>query len=473
MVLTRFARWRRFFPSLWWTVATVLLLMAAYVVVGRQLMLLVPDYRERLEQIFEDRIQTPLTIAELNGTMSGLVPQFVARQIRLPAPEGEAPLVLGEVVLSIDVLRSLWHRDLVLEELSVRGVDLSLVRGDDGKIRLRGLDVLGQSDPDNRPPLERILKLFYRQQLLSISDARLSLEWPGMPPLAASELDATMTNDGDEHRLAVRVEARDRPLSLLAKIHLHEDAYTLDQVDADIFTRFEGKRLNEWLPQIDAMPLELGSLDASVALWGTLQGGEPTSGQLQVDVPTLTLFQADTVLPLSGLSLRASLLREDQKATLSLSNLTGNSPTGPLTLGDMALRWETQGERREWQLRANALPLHAITQQFKDWPFTLPKLASEWREKIAVASPRGVVEGVYLSGHARDLEQFQVRFAGLASEADDNIPGVKGLNGWVAGSPNQGLAHLYSDNVSLQLPRLYDHAPVSYTHLTLPTSDLV
>ena len=72
-------------------------------------------------------------------------------------------------------------------------------------------------------------------------------------------------------------------------------------------------------------------------------------------------------------------------------------------------------------------------------------------------SPRGVVEGVYLSGHARDLEQFQVRFAGLASQADDRIPGVKGLNGWVAGSPGAGLAHLYSDDLALRLPRLYDH----------------
>ncbi len=216
MASTHSVRWRRLFPSLWWTAAIVLLLMAAYVVVGRQLMLLVPDYRERLEVLFEERIQTPLTIAELNGTMSGLVPQFVARQIRLPAPEGEAPLVLDEVVLSIDVFRSLWHRDLVLEELSVRGVDLSLVRDEDGKIRLRGLDILGQDDSDSRPPLERILTLFYRQQLLSISDARLSLEWPGMPPLAASQLDATMTNTGGEHQLAVRVEARDRPL-LLAK----------------------------------------------------------------------------------------------------------------------------------------------------------------------------------------------------------------------------------------------------------------
>ena len=121
----------------------LLLLMAAYVVIGRQLMLLVPDYRERLEILFEERIQTPLTIAELDGKMSGLVPQFVARQIRLPAPEGDTALELDEVVLGVDVFRSLWHRDLVLKELRIHGVELNLVRGEDGSIRLRGLETLG------------------------------------------------------------------------------------------------------------------------------------------------------------------------------------------------------------------------------------------------------------------------------------------------------------------------------------------
>jgi len=110
MASTRSNRWHRLYPSLWWLTVALLLLMAAYVVVGRQLMLLVPDYRERLEVLFEERIQTPLTIAELDGKMSGLVPQFVARQIRLPAPEGDTALELDEVVLGIDVFRSLLHR---------------------------------------------------------------------------------------------------------------------------------------------------------------------------------------------------------------------------------------------------------------------------------------------------------------------------------------------------------------------------
>ncbi len=79
--------------------------------------------RGRSKVCISDNSQTPLNIAELDSKISGLVPQFVARQIRLPAPEGDTALELDEVVLGIDVFRSLLHRDLVLKELRIHGVE--------------------------------------------------------------------------------------------------------------------------------------------------------------------------------------------------------------------------------------------------------------------------------------------------------------------------------------------------------------
>jgi uncharacterized protein (TIGR02099 family) len=458
MASTRSNRWHRLYPSLWWLTVALLLLMAAYVVVGRQLMLLVPDYRERLEVLFEERIQTPLTIAELDGKMSGLVPQFVARQIRLPAPEGDTALELDEVVLGIDVFRSLWHRDLVLRELRIHGVELNLVRGEDGSIRLRGLEALGSKDPEQRPPLERILTLFYRQQLLAISDARLTLEWPGMPPLAASELDATLINRGDEHRLALNLEARDRPLSLQARIHLHGDAFSLEEVEADLYASLKGERLHEWLPEELGWPVQVAALDGRMKVWSTLKQGQPHDARINLNLPALTLQQEGLVWPMTELSARLALARDGERATLSLTRLSGDSPAGALNLGDMALLWQTRGEQRQWQFRGTELPLHGLNQQFQQWPFALPGSLQQVRERLAVQSPRGVLNGVYVRGRARQVKKFQVRFTDLSSQAQDRIPGVQGLSGWVSGSPSEGLAHLHSDNLSLQFPRLYDHA---------------
>ncbi|MED5388344.1 MAG: YhdP family protein [Pseudomonadota bacterium] len=458
MASTRPKRWFRLYPSLWWLTAALLLLLAAYVVIGRQLMLLVPDYRERLETLFEERIQTPLTIAELDGKMSGLVPQFVARQIRLPAPEGDSALELDEVVLGVDVFRSLWHRDLVLKELRIHGVELNLVRGEDGSIRLRGLDALGSSDPEQRPPLERILTLFYRQQLLVISDARLTLEWRGMPPLAASELEATLINRGDEHRLAVNLEARDRPLSLQARVHLHGDAFTLEEVEADLYANLKGERLHEWLPRDLDWPVRITDLDGRLKLWTTLQQGQPHDARVLLNLPALTLRQNDRDWPMTALSAQLALQRDASQATVSLTGLSGESPAGPMNLGDMALRWDTGGDQRQWQFRGSELPLHAVSQQFQQWPFPVPDALQKLRERLHRQVPRGLLDGVYVRGRARQLELFQLRFTGLSSQAEDRIPGVQGLSGWVSGGPDRGQAHLYSENLSLQFPRLYDHA---------------
>lgn len=458
MASTRSNRWHRLYSSLWWLTAILLLLIAAYVVIGRQLMLLVPDYRERLEILFEERIQTPLTIAELDGKMSGLVPQFVARQIRLPAPEGGAALELDEVVLGVDVFRSLWHQDLVLKELRIHGVELNLVRGEDGSIRLRGLETLGSNDPQQRPPVERILTLFYRQQLLVISDARLTLQWPGMPPLATSDLNATLINRGDEHRLALNLQARDRPLSLQARIHLHGDAFSRHEVAADVYVNLKGERLHEWLPRELDWPVQVAALDGRLKLWTTLKQGQPHEAQILLNLPALTLQQNGKDWPMTGLAARLGLTRDDQKATLFLTGVTGESPAGSLNMNEMALRWQTSGERRQWQFRGSDFPIHALSQQFQQWPFALPDSLQQIRERLRVLSPRGLLDGLYLRGRARQLEKFQLRFTALSSQAQGRIPGVQGLSGWVSGSPDEGLAHLYGESLSLQLPRLYDHA---------------
>ena len=134
-VTNRSARWRNTLRrQLWWLVAVPVLLLAAYVVVARQLMLLVPDYRQDLEALLEQRLGFPIEIEDLRGEMDGLSPRFQLRGLTLPDADGEPSLRLDQVAVSVKVLPTLWHRQPYLRELSVRGVDLHLVRGPDGPL---------------------------------------------------------------------------------------------------------------------------------------------------------------------------------------------------------------------------------------------------------------------------------------------------------------------------------------------------
>ncbi|HAS30213.1 MAG TPA: hypothetical protein DCS56_09905, partial [Alcanivorax sp.] len=94
--------------------AIPVLLLAAYVVVARQLMLLVPDYRQELEAVLEEHLGFAILIEQLDGSMDGLTPRFEVRGLTLPHAEGEPALRLDQVSASVSILPTLFHRDLYL-----------------------------------------------------------------------------------------------------------------------------------------------------------------------------------------------------------------------------------------------------------------------------------------------------------------------------------------------------------------------
>src|SRR5690606_9291803 len=161
------------------------------------------------------RFGTDIKIDRLEGEMEGLSPRIRLFGLSLPAVEGGSPLTLDRVDVSVRVLASLLTREPRLNELRVEGGDLHLVRDEQGRVRLRGLEAFEGGEPQ----WARWLSLLYHQYRIVIDDARFSLEWPDLPPLASS-LRLALVNLGDQHRLAVKLEARDRPFSVDGRLRL-------------------------------------------------------------------------------------------------------------------------------------------------------------------------------------------------------------------------------------------------------------
>ncbi|GAA5111297.1 YhdP family protein [Alloalcanivorax gelatiniphagus] len=454
-VTNRSARWRNTLRrQLWWLVAVPVLLLAGYVVVARQLMLLVPDYRHDLETLLEQRLGFPIEIEDLSGEMDGLSPRFQVRGLTLPDADGEPSLRLDQVAVSVRVLPTLWHRQPYLRELSVRGVDLHLVRDADGGIRLRGLDALRREGGDPKDALRTL----YRQDRIQIEDARFSLDWPGLPPLAASSLTLAMVNDGDQHDISVRVTARDRPFSVDARLSLDGAPLSLEQVNGRGYLDVQGERLQEWLPESRDWPLDLATLNGQVRAWGRVRDGQLSDGQVRLTRSHATLTDGTHQWPLSDLNLDA-LWRHgsDGESQLSVTSLTGETPAGAVAPGPVALRWRTDGERRRWHLEGRDLAIHALTRQLAQWPFVLPEGLDKVRDWLREHEPRGVLEAVYMQGEEGRVDALQARFAGLASDALDRVPGVAGLTGWLAGTATHGVARVNGEPLQLTVPRLYDH----------------
>jgi len=443
---------------LWWLVAIPVLLLAAYVVVARQLMLLVPDYRQELETVLEEHLGFAIVIEQLSGSMDGLTPRFEVRGLTLPHAEGEPALRLDQVSASVSILPTLFYRELHLRELRIQGVDVHLVRGEDGGIRLRGLEVL--QDREQGDPADG-LRALYRQQRILVEDARFSLDWPGLPPLAASSLTLAMDNSGDGHAVSVRVEARDRPFAVDARLRVDGDPLSLDQLNARGYLDVRGERLHEWLPEARDWPLDLAGLDGRVRAWTGLSGGQMRSAQVRLSAPSVTLTDGDQRWPLSDINLDAQLSRAPNgDGQLSVTALSGQTPAGAVAPGPMALSWRLAEGGAHWRLHGEDLAIHALSRQLSQWPFALPEGLGTIRDRLREHQPRGVLQQLYLAGVDGRVDTIQARFAGLAADALDRVPGARGLNGWVAGGPDHGVARVNGDPLRLSVPRLYGH-PVS------------
>lgn len=440
---------------LWWLVAIPVLLLAAYVVVARQLMLLVPDYRHQLEAVIEERLGFAIVIEQLDGSMDGLTPRFEVHGLTLPHAQGEPALRLDQVSASVSILPTVLHRDLYLRELRIKGVDVHLVRGEDGGIRLRGLEMLQdrkQGDPADG------LRALYRQQRILVEDARFSLDWPGLPPLAASSLTLAIDNSGDGHAVSLRVQARDRPFTVDARLRVDGDPLSLEQLNARGYLDVSGERLHQWLPEARDWPVDLAGLNGRVRAWTRIADGEVRSAQVRLNAPSAILTNDERSWPLGDIKLDAQLSRADNgDGQLSVTALSGRTPAGAVAPGPVALSWRLGEGGAHWRLHGEDLAIHALSRQLSEWPFVLPEGLGTIRDRLREHQPRGVLQQLYLAGVEGRVETIQARFAGLAAEALDRVPGFRGLNGWVAGGPGYGVARVNGDPLQVTVPRLYDH----------------
>ncbi len=445
---------------LWWLVTLVLLLLAVYVVLARQLMTMAPDFREPLQNLVADRLGTPVTIGGLRGYLDGVSPVFVLQDVQLPAADADgAPLTLRHVELGIDLWRTLLARELRLHQLWITGLDLHLVRDEDGRIHLRGLEAFG-GDNDNPEGVRDLLDLVYRQQRLVLDDVRARVDWPGLPPLRSEDASLALVKEGRSRHLALRFSARDRPFRLDARLTLRGEAYALNEVSGDGYLRVEGEQLEYWLPERWPLPIKPEAAAGRVEFWGALHEGTVSEASAVLATRDVRLRHNEHPQSwiLDRLNARFAVRRVEDGYQLMLDEVRGQTEqVGELRAGPLALWWDGRISRdTAWRLRAESLNAAALREQLLAWPFPLPASVATVREKLVALAPSGQVPALYLAGSGARITAFNGRFMALSVAANDRQPGAQGVSGWIAGTPRQGVASLRSPSLVLDMPALFE-----------------
>jgi uncharacterized protein (TIGR02099 family) len=167
-------------------IMVVIVLLAAYVSIGRQFMPAVASYT----QFFEERITAltgvPVRIEALTGSFQGFNPVLTISGLRLRVADSGAvgpdlvAIYFESAQMIIDVPGSIWRRQWVLKDFSVENLEVNLEQNSDGGWHLQGISL------ESRDGIE-LAKVY--ESFLSIS--RLDM---------ANVILNVQTNSGDRYR---------------------------------------------------------------------------------------------------------------------------------------------------------------------------------------------------------------------------------------------------------------------------------
>ncbi len=307
--------------------ALVLVLMALFVSLGRELTPLVAEYRADVEDNASVALGMPLQIGKLEGNWSGLAPVLLAHDVMVG--EGSNALRLDQVRAVPDLWASLLAREVRIAHLELNGLKISLKEGEDGHWALEGLPV--QQDQPLDP--EQLLNRMQRVQQLSVLDSQITLQPLGESPLTLTYVGLNLKTGPSRQRLDARLTLPDgQPVAMSLRTRLH--AAQWKDGEADAYLSLPQSDWSKWLPERLTQQWNFSEIKAGGELWVNWSKGTLQRAAIRLNAPQLKGAYAErNPIQINNLALNGYFQRSSTGVLVTLDSLA-------MSLGDT--RWESK-----------------------------------------------------------------------------------------------------------------------------------
>lgn len=438
----------------------LLMLLALYVSVGRELTPMVAEYHSEIEAQAQQALGFPLRIGRLEGSWEHFAPVLLVHDVTLG--EAASALHLQTVRVIPDVLGSLLGRQIKIADLQVDGLRLNLQQGADGQWALAGWSAGNKSDSPALSP-EVVLAGLQRIDWLSLLNSQITLQPQGQPPVSLTYVNLSLRSTGSRQRLDGRLVLPDgQPLAWRLRSRLNPDAWA--KTEAELYLSAPMSDWARWVPAQLIPDWQLKKLQVGGEFWLSFAKGHVQRAVARVHAPDLLgAYAQRQPVTLKDVTVNAYYDRIDSGFQLQLDSLAAS--IGETRWGDARLALVYQAEdakhQQRWQLSADRLDLTPLAPVIKALA-PLPEAVATLLERLA---PRGAVRNLRLSyqpqAQAPQQVQFSANLERLAINPYDGIPGVENVSGSVVGDLGTGELRLASDDFVLNLDSLFP-APWHY-----------
>ena len=429
--------------------ALLLVLIALYVNLGRELIPLVAEYRAEVQAKAREALDMPLEIGSLEGRWSGMAPVLLAHDVTVG--EGANALHLEQVRVVPDLWGSLLARAVRIEHLELNGLKLSLKEGADGQWTLEGVPV--QQDKPLDPA--QLFNQMQKVSRLSVLDSQVTLQPLDHAPLTLTYVGLTLTTGPSRQRLDARLTLPDgQPLALSLRSRMRADQWQDAEIES--YLSLPQSDWARWVPARVTQQWKLSELKAGGEFWVSWAKGTLQSAAIRLNAPQFKGAYAERKpVQINNLALNAYFKRSGEGFQLSLDSLAMNLGN---TRFDTRLQLQTTNTEKEgerWHLQADRLDLTPLTPIINAMG-PLPEGVATTIERLKVT---GTLRNVLIDIRPNATDDSKFSFAAnleqVGFDAYHGAPAARNVSGSISGDLGQGELRMDSKDFMLHLDPIF------------------
>lgn len=471
--------------SLLLTIGLVLLLVVAvYVSLGRQLLPYVVNYRADIEAELSASIGQQVQIGSLQGGWNRFNPIISLHQV-LIFPAGSSAsaqvMLLDNLTLELDSWSSLLSRRWVLADIEVISPEFTLAEQEDGSWQLRGFE----TGPDMAMNPDQVLDLLSRVDNLFFSNMTMTLQRHDGRAIELERSRLRLQSRQQQHYLHLDAWQPDvvGPLSVAAE--LRGDSFS--ELSGLLYLLLPGNDYSELIAGRYGDALNLHTFDGSGEIWIEIEQGQVHAVQGSAAVSNVAIGVSDGAEPVAfdSFDTRFFARRNEPQP----ENGGDAAPSWEILLQDLGFRWNdltwresdvhvNYQQQRSLQVRADVFNLGIATGLVAQ----LDLLSEEADAQLAEHNPRGEMQNMDMwvslqkSGakeagqNPRETMRLTANLNDVAFSARGAAPALWGVDGFAELSFNAaaqlltGTVEVESSRFMIQLPTLFNDA-WAYDHV--------
>ena len=406
----------------------------------------------RIEAWLSERLHQPVSIGGVTGAWIGGGPVLALEHVRIGNSAGTAPLEIPKAELALS-LYAPFRRGLAWSEFRMVGVDVGLVRGDDGGWHLRGLDVgAAPSSSPQELSMGVLGVLVLKDMKLTVDDPKDDLHLS----LGATEI--RVVNQGATTHLAGKVRnlAGDpTPVDLIADLDLNRRNGILYAGGRDVdLARFAAQR------PFGGVELVTGRGDAQI--WIAVQGARTEAVRMRLDLHDAT-FAAHDAIALDAIAsveprthfdriaFVSRWLREDGGWTADVADLAVTQDGASLPPAGLTIERRGDDDNARYRAQTTNVSLEPVGSLAMLSSGVPPGL----RRWLYLAHPRGELSGADLLWTGKDDFDVDAMLHAASFASADFVPGVEHLDAELHGDAGALMLTLPKQTLRVDYPRVF------------------